>query len=416
MADFFTINRETIGAKLRRLSREARRNNPWVNGVMSSPPTITAATTPTITASAGTATNYLLKNANGQAAIRTFGGVRTPLFTDYMNFPVATISATLSGGNISGDGRPGNQNATSFQAEFMADAANVSVAFLNSAAPVRFLVEGPETGGKLQYVSTTGTVVNVGGGTGYANIPFASRALRRIVVEGEQAQAVVGVTVAATEGVYATEGSDILRGFYIGASFAEGTGATRVNDNTANVMMGALGIRDRRCSGLGGTGFVQSVSGTKYTFGQRLPIDAVMNGPFDVAFIRASFNDNGLSGIQAAADATLRIFRAAYARVPLSVLGCTSGNYGPDAATLAVEAAVSAAVTAFADPLTIFVPSASDSPPSVSGTGKVGATNTTGNSDLYVSGSANPHYATAGHIYDGLRGADALMAKLSLLP
>ena len=174
---------ETLGAKLRRLARQHRFDNPFVNGVMSAPPTVTTSTGPT----AGL--NAYRFDAPSGAALRSFGGTR--VFTPsaaYAKFPVSTIFPGAVG-NVSGNGQPGNQNATTFQMEFMADAASVSVAVLNSAAPFRFLVQGPETGGRLQYVATAGTVVNVGGGTGHANLAFGSRALRRIVVEASTPRA-----------------------------------------------------------------------------------------------------------------------------------------------------------------------------------------------------------------------------------
>ena len=411
-----TLPTETLGAKLRRLAREARHNNPWVNGVMSVPPTITTGAAPTLTAGAGSAVDYRFTAANG-AALRTFGGVRTPYFTSYMQFPVATISATLSGGNISGQGRPGNQNGVSFQMEFMADAATVSVALLNSPTPFRFLVQGPETGGRLQYVGMAGTVVNVGGGTGFANLAFGARALRRYVVEGEQAQGFQGVTVAATEIVYATEGADLLRGFCLGDSFAEGAGASRVNDNVANVMMSALGLRDRRCSGLGGTGWKANLAGTRYTIGERIAVDLVPQAP-DVAFIAAGINDGGQS---AAADATevttrMRELRAALPSVPVFVFGSWPGRNAQNATTAGIENAIAAGVSAAGDPLAIFVPVLTDpSGVPVSGTGKTDAPTGTGNADLYV-GPDGTHPPSAGHLYLGLRAADAVMSRLDLVP
>lgn len=402
---------ETLGAKLRRLARQHRFDNPFVNGVMSAPPTVTTSTGPT----AGL--NAYRFDAPSGAALRTFGGTRVfTLSAAYAKFPVSTIFPG-DVGNVSGNGQPGNQNATTFQMEFMADAASVSVAVLNSAAPFRFLVQGPETGGRLQYVAAAGTVVNVGGGTGHANLAFGSRALRRIVVEGEHAQGFVGAYVGATEAVYPSQGADLLRGICLGDSFVEGTGTTRANDNVANVMMSALGLRDRRCSGLGATGWKANASGTRYTIGERIAIDLVPHSP-DVVFIAAGINDGGQPGPSITTEVTTRLreLRAALPAAPVFVLGPWPGRSGPSAALLAVEAAIAAGVSGAGDPLAIFIPVVSDQSGAwVSGTGKTDAPTGTGTADLYV-GPDGTHPPGAGHLYLGLRAADAVMSRLDLLP
>jgi hypothetical protein len=51
----------------------------------------------------------------------------------------------------------------------------------------------------------------------------------------------------------------------------------------------------------------------------------------------------------------------------------------------------------------------------VSGTGKTDAPTGTGTADLYV-GPDGTHPPGAGHLYLGLRAADAVMSRLDLLP
>ena len=407
---------ETLGAKLRRLARQNRFDNPFVNGVMSAPPTLTA------NASATAGSNFYWFGFPNAAALRTFGGTRvyTPN-ANYARFPVSTLAPVGSDfGNVSGNGQPGNQGATSFQMEFMADAATVSVYLANSTTPFRFLVQGPETGGRLQYVNLTGTVVNTGGGAGYANLAFGSRALRRIVVEGELAHGFVGVQVGATESVYPTDGADILRGFCLGDSFVEGTGATRTNDNVANVMMSALGLRDRRCSGLGGTGWRErgaAAGGMRYTIGERIAIDLVPQNP-DVAFIQAGINDGAYSQASVTPEVATRLrqLRAALPAVPVFVFGPWPGLSGPSPTLIGIENAIAAGVAAAGDPLAIFVPVLTDpSGPWMSGTGKTDAPTGSGNADLYVSPDGT-HPPSAGHGYLGLRAADAVMTRLESVP
>jgi hypothetical protein len=80
-------------------------------------------------------------------------------------------------------------------------------------------------------------------------------------------------------------------------------------------------------------------------------------------------------------------------------MGSWGAATGPSAAELAAEAAVQAAVTQFNDNLTFFCPWSTDPYGAwVNGTGKVNATNSSGNSDVYVS-SDGKHPGTAGHLY-----------------
>lgn len=401
-----TVQKETLGAVLRRLARQARFNNPHVNGVMAAPPTITA-TGPTVTP--GLTREYRVIGPPAASGVfREFGGVPSVYASVFHRFPVASANVSGSGGNVD-DGK----SANAWQVETMADASKVAFRLLGSTLPFRFLVQSDATGGRLQYVDTTGTVTSGPSGTQYITLDFGIRALRKIIIEGELAQGFDGAYVGPTETLSPTDGADVLRAVWLTDSYGHSVVGGRTNDNFANVASRALGFRDIRVSAVGGAGWLNTAGGTSYTVGQRIALDLVPQAP-DVAFIAAGAND-GTAGLTAEVTTRIRQFRAAMPATPLLVLGTWPGQTGPDASKTAVEAAVAAGVSAAADPLTIFVPVISDPAGSwVTGTGRVGATAGVGNSDLYTSADT-VHPPTSGHLYLGLRAADAIMAKLPLL-
>jgi lysophospholipase L1-like esterase len=413
---------ETIGAKLRRLSRAARYRNQYVNSVMSSPPTITTSTSAPSGVSLGF--NFITAPAV-PGAFREFGGDALVYSTNYHRYPVAT----LGGGGVNGNCANG-RNATTWQVEFMADAAKVAVRVAGTTLPFRFLVDAGGSAG-LQYVDTTGTVPASSSGRNYILLDFSAvggRAMRRIVVEGEQAMAMEGANVQPTEGVYQTDGADILRAVVIGDSLTEGVGATVRNDSWANVMCRALGLRDVRASGMGSTGYLKTLSPNLLTARGRIAdatgaADAGNGIPSftapDVVFVAMGINDTASSGaaIQAEVLAYLQALRAALPTVPVFVLGPWPGSTGPSGTITTIEASVSAAVTQAGDGSSLFyfvAVSADTNGAWISGTGKTTATTGTGNSDVYT-GSDGTHPNTAGHKFLGLRAADAVMGKLALL-
>jgi hypothetical protein len=150
---------ETLGARLRRSARAARFNNPYVNGVMAAPPTITATTAQP----AGQTNGRRVTDA--AVPMRAFGGVPAIYGTVYHRFPVATLNGGSSGGNA-----VGAQDALSWQLELTADAAKVSFRLLGGTLPHRFLVQGPATGDRLQYVDLAGTLTASSSGTNWITL------------------------------------------------------------------------------------------------------------------------------------------------------------------------------------------------------------------------------------------------------
>lgn len=386
--------------KLRRAASRASVANPRLLGVMSSPPTVT---TVSATAPAGQTNVYTL--AANAGVFRVSGGEIYTSGTHAGKVRSSIIAAT--GGNLSvNDGSTGSYS----RIEFQADAAVVVVAVKARTIPYRFIVDG-------QYVDLTGTVTSVTSGSQieYIVLTFAARALRTISLEMQQTEAFVGVNVGPTEKVYSADGRDIIKSVLLGDSYPFGSTASNLADGFGAVMADWLGLRQHTNSGSSGTGWATVSS---YSFSQRIDNgDLGLGGAPEIIFLMASYNDRGLvaATIQANADAGLRKARELYPNALIVVLGCFPALTGPSAGILAAEASVFAAVDAIADPFTVKVPiSTRPEGALITGTGRIGATTGTGNSDIYTD-TDGVHPPTAGHAFIGKWAAGQVLAAVNTL-
>lgn len=361
--------------------QSAAAGNIRTRGVMSSPPTVTAEGA---TAPAALTNGYTY--AAKPAAFRVVGGVPIASASKY-RIRSAIIAAT--GGNLAqGDGSTGSYGRW----EFVADAAKVAVRVGPQSLPYRFIVDG-------QYVDATGTttLVSTGSTDEYISLDFGSRATRTIAVETQAALGFVGAYVGATESVLPSKAAN-CRGIWLGDSYSYGSSATALGDGTAAQLGDYLGIEDMWASGSSGTGW--STANSSYRFDERVTADLIAHEP-DIVFLQGSYNDrNGLTAtIEANCLSALRTIRTALPYVPIIVFGAFAGATGPSAGVLAAEGAVQDAVTAFNDDLCAFIPVSSiASGALISGTGKVGTTTGTGNSDIYTAADG-VHPPTAGCSY-----------------
>jgi hypothetical protein len=160
-----------------------------------------------------------------------------------------------------------------------------------------------------------------------------------------------------------------------------------------------------RTPSIGGTGFlVGTVASVTYnTYRQRLAGMTAYSPSADVVFAAMSFNDvsAGFTAAQIAAEAALLFpaLRAAYPDALIVGVGLSPKNTGPSAAYIAVEAAAIAAFQAWADPFSAFIPVATAASPYLFGTGAVGATNGSGNTDVYLSADVVHPAGEAGCAY-----------------
>lgn len=327
----------------------------------------------------------------GGVAVNTAAGQR---------FRSAKIAAT--GGNI---GTNDGANASCWRIAIVADSAKVTFRVGATTVPYRFIVDG-------QYVNTTGTVpgVTTGNTSQYLTLTFATRATRKIILEGQQNCTFVGVYVGATETVYCAPNAE-FNGVLIGDSYAYGSTATVLGDGYGRVLADHLGIEDMITSGSGGTGWDAVIS--NYRFDERIAADLIARGP-RVVFLQGSYNDNAGSPalITSRCLASLQAIRAALPVTPIFVFGAFPGNTGPSTGILAAEAAVADAVAQFGDASTRFIPVSSGTyGAKISGTGMIGTTTGTGNSDVYTD-TDGVHPPTAGHAYLGRTLADDVAAAM----
>jgi lysophospholipase L1-like esterase len=324
-------------AALRRTAYPALRWGCRSSGLHPDPPTVTANNA---SAPGGQTLAHRWQTIGATGPIRFLNGRTKTYSTAYVRWHSATLWTT--GGNT-GDG----QNNTCGRAEFMADAAAVTFRFLGSALPYRFLVDD-------LYVDMTGHLTTVNTGTQYMTLDFASaggRALRKIAIEVQLDQGIDGVYVGATESIFRTDGSDILRAVVIGDSHTAGTGATHAGDAWSIVMGDALGIRDIRASGVGSSGY-DVANASNYKIPERIQLDAIDIAP-DIVFLAGGANDTNGAPFQAAALSTIQTIRAALPECPIFVMGPVTENDSANANRIAVEAALGSIVAGLGDRKTI---------------------------------------------------------------
>lgn len=385
----------TAFAKLERLRRKARsallRNAIDLADL--------GAPTPTIGTSATITNRQRLVSANPEL-FRAIGGV--PNYSSG-RIPANTV---ISGGT---DGATKAPTSTAW--EFMFDGQVFELYTFGSTIKFRVLVND-------QYISKAGHSFGTTSNTTacYAAFDLGSRAVRKITVESEQNWVFKGVNLPDfTADVWAPTADDTIRAAVVGDSYTLGSQATLRPDNWANRLGKLIGIDDIWNMGLSGTGYIAATASAS-KFLDRLP-DLVACAP-DVVIVHGGYNDASQtpSAVQVAVTAYLQAVRAALPEALIFVLGCNAGCTGPSTAHVATEVAIAAAVTAINDPYTFFVPvspTANSAASWLYGTGKVGATASNGNADLYV-GPDGVHPSDAGYAYYGARAAQGLRKALQL--
>lgn len=359
-------------------------------GMMSSPPTVS---TGTASLDAALTNSYMVTTT--PTAFRTSGGTPTIFSTNFWTFPVVNV--------VSGSGNlGGTANAVGYAVEFMADADRVQIQVLRGTSTLGIMVE--VDGQRMTSVPLSWTAT---GSTMYILADFGVRAIRKFRVEGDQYGGFRGVNVRPTCTVWKPPGPPEITVAVVGDSVAAQTGATRPNGGFVSSIGKLLGWNDIRAVALSGSGYVLAgASGCVFGHSSRVA-DTVACNP-QVVIIPGSTNDLGQSGVSAAALAAWQAYRTALPNTPIVIGGIFPGAGGPSAALLALETLLKTTFDTWADPNSYWVPISTDpAGPWISGTGKVGSTNASGNSDIYVS-SDGVHPSQAGHDFYARRWAAAL--------
>jgi hypothetical protein len=324
-----------------------------------------------------------------------------------LDFTVGTVAFTDSGDLVTVtplSGQTGHGLKIGDQVMFGAITSTTGVSanvtyYVSTVPTATTLTLSATPGGSTLALTTDGTSTGI-----------SVARVRRIRVEGDRASGMRGVHVGPAYSVWKPLDTDPITAVMVGDSNVAQIGVTKPNGGWPIGMAKLLGWSSIREIGIGGTGWVNPGTSAS-TFGDATRIaDAVSANP-DVVCLTLSTNDNASSApvITAAVLAGLQAYRAAFPTAPIILFGCQPGAGGPAAATLANEAAGKAAWVAFGDSNSWFIDVSGDAQGAwISGTGHVGATNASGNSDRYVGSADTIHMSQEGHDYVARRGADAV--------
>jgi hypothetical protein len=382
------------------LAEKAFSQNQRALPAMATPPTITA-------------------NGTSLPAGQTKGYLRST-FPDFFvisgGTPFSTASRIRSAiiGLTGGNGGTNDGSQCSFSRyRFLADANKIAFRVKGSLAAYRFLVDG-------QYASLAGTITTASAATPdqYLLMDFTSaggRKNREIVIECMGDQGLIGVYVGATEKCFQAAKAKI-KTVCLGDSYCFGSSATLLGDGVDAVMADYLGWADHTNSGSGGTGW--ATTNSAYTFLQRIQNGdlALSGGVPDVVCLQGSINDKNAAAADVTANclAGLQSVRSQCPNALIFVFGVwpASAGTGGTLSIAANEAAIAAAVTAFADANTFFIPiNGAYGGAWLEGTGTTSAPTGSGNADAWM--SDNAHLGDYGCYAAGKLKATALLQALT---
>lgn len=350
----------------------ARTNNPRINPVMTTPPTVTTGTA----AVAGLTNVWVGYPPTRTDAFNFFGGVPVQDGVGYYQFNTTTVN--------------GSPAPAQCRIETVADSIKLAYRVLNPGGCVaRFVINN-------QYVSMTPLAIP--SGEIYITLDFTSaggRAIRTVAMETDSH--LQSLSTSPTETLTKPGGRQI-RMFVTGDSFTSGGGASNSLNSFPHVLADLLGIRDLWNNGVGGTGYL--TVGGQTTFRQRLS-DMVVAAP-DVVMIVGGHNDTGFPGgaVQTEVRTYLTAIRSweVLRTVPLIITGSVGAN---QALTMSqpVEREIGNAVASMKDPLIFFLPDVTNTAgPYFTGTGNTSAPTGSGNCDVYI-GNDTIHPNDLGHVY-----------------
>ncbi len=401
-------------ARLETAADAALVSNPVDNATMASPPTITAATTTdaTLTVKKYPAVNpELFRISGGKLWRRT---VNNRLYITTNTVASSTSGSLKTSFPTAGQMSPevpstGYDNANNWEVTFVTSSDVVEIEFQPSTAtnPYRFIVDG-------QYVARDGQQVTATGNQ-FVKLTFASATSRTITLEAQGGHLIGGVTVKTGYTVTAPTGTTV-KAVVTGDSFTEAlnqgtySGTTKFWqwDGLANVFARKAGITWMRNAAVGGTGYWNQSGGVPGTRSNIYNQEDywISDDTYDAILFAGGYNDAGQTS-----DANLRILaraawekaRTAQPNALIMVAGIWGGRTLSSDSSVRIpsEAALLAEFNSWADPFSMFIPvSPTYATAWMYGTGYEGATNGSGNSDLYVS-TDGTHPNRSGHLYLG---------------
>lgn len=365
-----------------------------VPSVMATPPTIGALATSSAIAGGVPFTTLISPAVNGSGVttniFRVYGtgnpvqyGLGNPdnIFTTYRSV-TTTLSAT-----------------SPFRVAFMFDGTTLEFLFKGSTGAYRIRVNG-------QLVTASSNAITATGAYYRLPVTFATREQRLLEFEG-YGLPFAGVIVGPNDTVWQPQGRG-PRCIIVGDSYTEGTGATgSAVTGWAKTFADMMDWPDVFNSGVGGTGYLATGASGRVKFRDRLTADVINWNP-DIVIVAGGCNDNAASAsaLQTEVDLVFSTLRTA---LPLAQLICV-GPFFPGGLA-ATYLPVQTSIFAGAQPYVLGTIDTAVAP-WFTGTGKVGATTGSGNSDLYIS-SDGTHPTQAGHDYMGQRMAEGVSALLA---
>ena len=379
---------------------------------MASPPTITPGT-----AGGSTAITNSVLIAPDNAALTYYGsrvafGPTYPNTLFYSNVYVFSASTT-----------PGTYGyaRSPFSVEFMWYGADFELYLKGASAHYRLSVDdlGYDTRAGRQDYASTGSLYLV-------KYAFGSAAARRIRFDFDAPMAFGGIRIGPNDSIWKTQVPRGPKVAVIGDSFVEGTAAVNAMNTSYEMAGWLLGWRDVLKTGWGSTGYLANGSGSKTTYRTRLQKDVIDVNP-DIVIVTGGINDSAATPAALQAEAVL-LFTAIRSGLPnaaLIVQGMQNSN-GTVVSGTAVQnrdairaAAASVGVDLYIEemggpyPYSGTIGNYTDAG-WMTGTGKVGSTTGSGNSDIFREADGT-HPTLAGHDYRGYRAAQAIAAAMPIL-
>jgi lysophospholipase L1-like esterase len=392
-----SLRRSSVVGRALRTARVAAGANPIVNPVLASGGgAVTVAQSASLPGGVADIGNIAAMIVAGTLPMRVFGGeAQTPF-------------GTTVRGMLPKTGGAGGYFSPRF--ECMVEGTQICFALDTTQTRFRVIADG-------SYVGAGGvpTIFTTAAGT-FVLVTFATGGVHRVGIEREANGAVTAIAKPAISQVWRPDPAPV-KALIVGDSYSAGTGASFEQGCWAKQMALRLGW-DAVIQAYGGTGYL--AEGVTSRFGSADRLNFLTAQPYDIVIVAGGINDTlpaYASLLAESAGAYYRAVRAAQGDAALLVLGAWSGSTGPSSganSVTAVEQVIRDAVAATGDPMCRFVPvslSEGGNRPWIFGTGKAGALNTTGNSDLYI-GSDGTHPNDAGHAHLGARGAAAVVAAL----
>ncbi len=381
-----------------------------------------SAATVTTTAAADPALTRVYAGALMLSAVRITGGRAAPYGSAYV-FRVA--DNVIANGNLSGllPTTP-TYNSWISEVEFQVDTATKVQARLtaNTTFFYRVLVDG-------RYISKTPNAYTASGENILTiDLSALPQGPHIVKIEVDTNQQFISISVPSTASISRpTVSQDRVIAFCTGDSYSEGQGSSFKQMGAWVKSLGRrMGWTDVRQVALGGTGYVQA--GGRVVLAEQMVTWPVVNDDIamsqvDVVTIASGYNDPD-PGTNPAAAAHIAAYNAAvltYQRTRamcpnarIYVFGPWNGTRGTNASqSTNVENVVKAAFSAWGDRNAVFVPVTTASPQSwLTGTGRVGTTNSSGNTDFLISPDA-VHPSDMGHDYIARMAETAIRADLA---